>query len=70
MLVATIASCSTPVAVGSLAAGGGGLVVTTVIYEDDCDGEGCIYGNMIAFMFGVVSVSLIAVGGVSLAIDE
>ena len=70
MLAVTIASCSTPVAIGSLAAGGGGLVVTKVIYKDDCDGEGCIYGNVLAFMLGVVSLSLIAVGGVSLAIDE
>jgi hypothetical protein len=70
LLATTIASCSTPVAIGAIAAGGGGLVATAAVYEDDCDGEGCIYGNVMAFMLGIVSVSLVAVGGVSLAIEE
>jgi hypothetical protein len=70
MLVATIASCSAPVAIGAVAVGGGGLVATKAIYKGDCDGEGCRYGNALAFMLGVVSLSLVVVGGVSLSIDE
>jgi hypothetical protein len=70
VLLATSISCSAPVAIGAMAVGGGGLIATKAIYKEDCDGEGCIYGNVLAFMLGVVSLSLVIVGGVSLSIDE
>ena len=70
LLATTVVSCSAPVAVGSIAVGGGGLIATKAIYKGDCDGEGCIYGNVLAFVLGAVSLSLITVGAVSLSIDE
>lgn len=64
----TSTACSTPVAVGSLIAGGGALIGAKAMYKD-CDGEGCVYGNLLAVMVGVIGFGLVVGGGIGLAVD-
>ncbi|MEO8706911.1 MAG: hypothetical protein ABI867_43190 [Kofleriaceae bacterium] len=70
VLAVAVAACSTPVAIGSLVVGGGGLVASKAMHRSDCDGEGCVYGNALAFLLGVVSLSFVVVGGVSLVTKD
>jgi hypothetical protein len=59
-----------PVAVGAVVVGGGSLVAASSLHEDDCDGEGCKYGNALALLLGVVGLGLLVVGGVYLGVTE
>lgn len=64
-----VAGC-TPVAVGAVVAGGGSLVSANILHEDDCEGEGCRYGNALAFMLMVIGLSLLVGGGIYLGVSE
>ncbi len=66
----TSSACSTPVAVGSMLAGGGALVGAKVIYKEDCDGEGCGYGNLLAVLLGTIGFSFFVGGSVGLAVEN
>jgi hypothetical protein len=65
------AACSTPVAIGIGAAGGASLIGAATVWvpEDKCDGEGCAYSNAIALLLATLGASLVAVAGISLAVE-
>ena len=58
-----LGSGCTAVAVGALALGAGATVTAGVMYDNNCDGEGCAYGNVAALSLALVGVCAMAGGG-------
>ncbi|MBA2539643.1 MAG: hypothetical protein H0V17_08420 [Deltaproteobacteria bacterium] len=63
-------ACSTPVAVGSMVVGGGAMLGAKAMHKSNCDGEGCVYGNLLAALIGVIGVGLVVGGGIGLAVEK
>jgi hypothetical protein len=59
-----------PAAVSCVVAGSGALIAAHNLHDDHCDSEGCMYGNALAVMVGVIGAVMLAVGGIDLAVRK
>ena len=66
-LAASLASCS-PLGVGVIVAGGATTGASVHELGKRCDGDGCAYGKVIGSMGLLVGLTLVAVGGLLVAV--
>ncbi len=59
-----------PAAVGCVVAGSTGLVEASSMHHDHCGNEGCWERNGIAVLVAIVGATLLAVGGIDLAVRK